>query len=379
MRTVRLRTPYLAFGLALICATGVILASAHANARGESADVSCVTLDPKYNREDLPACFVPYLASSPWNQLLPEKPRLVANSQAIMDFLWSAPFDAGMNSARISRAQTSDDYGFPYYFASASDPLVVLHCTEHWGRCAIEGMRMHIPAFARHASGCCDHHLTIIDVATADEYDLYEAQDDPPQAGAVFTVGWGGKSNVRSGTGWGPGSGGTAAGAAQFGGIVRISELAAGAIRHALAMTTACTLVDPVFPATAHALQPCKNGVNGPTAPLGARIWLDMGEAQIASLPISSEAKTVLVALHTYGGFITDTNGNDTSMAINSLPESPTQFVAAAGSDVVGTYFAEHVPWRPFHPGQFQLDLWHAIDWRAHLHVVDTCVTRHSC
>ena len=147
-------------------AASVLLASPHVNARGDAADVSCVTLDPKYNREDIPACFVPYLATSPWNQLLPSKPRLVPNSQAIMDFLWSAPFNPGMNSTRISRAQTSDDYGFPYYFASENDPLVTLHCTERWGRCAIEGLRIHIPSFARHASGCCDNHLTVIDVAT---------------------------------------------------------------------------------------------------------------------------------------------------------------------------------------------------------------------
>ena len=344
------------------------------------ASVSCVTLDAKYNKQDLPACFTPYTSTSPWNQTLPAIPRDASTSQAIMDFLFSSAFTTGMNSPRIGSPFYGDvDYNFPYYFGTASDPLVTLHCFEPWGRCAFEGMQVHVPANARPAMGCCDHHVTVVDVATADEYDFYEAPTSVPATGGTYSVGWGGKTNLRTGTGFGAGSG-TAAGSSQLGGVVRISEFQSGVIRHALSLTTSCTLnTAPVYPATSNAVQPCPGGATGITAPIGSRLWLDLNQSQIAALNVSNATKIVLNALHTYGGFITDTNGNTASLAVNSIPEAPTGFVASGGNDIVGQWYASNVPAYPWRANTYQLDIWSAVDWQHHLHVLDPCVTQQTC
>jgi len=345
-----------------------------------AASVSCVTLDGKYNRQDLPACFTPYTSTSPWNQALSTAPRTLGSSQAIMDFLFSSAFNTGMNSARIGSPFVGDvDYNFPYYFATASDPLVTLHCFEAWGRCPFEGVQTHIPASARPAMGCCDHHVTVVDIATADEYDFYEAPSSVPASGGTYSVGWGGKTNLRTGTGWGAGSG-TAAGSSQLGGVVRISEFQSGIIEHALSLTTSCTLsTTPVYPATSNAVQPCPGGASGITAPIGSRLWLDLDASHVAALPVSNATKIVLNALHSYGGFITDTNGNTASLAVNSIPEAPTGFVASGGNDTVGAWYAANVPAYPWQANTYQLDIWSAVDWQHHLHVLDPCVTKQNC
>ncbi len=344
------------------------------------ASVSCVTLDAKYNRQDLPACFTPYSNASPWNQALPAAPQALATSQTIMDFLFSSGFSTGMNSPRIGSPFYGDvDYNFPYYFATASDPLVTLHCFEPWGRCGFEGMQIHIPANAKPAMGCCDHHVTVIDVATADEYDFYEAPTNVAANGGTYSVGWGGKTNLRTGTGFGAGSG-TAAGSSQLGGVVRVSEFQSGVIHHALSLTTSCSLTTaPVYPATSNSVQPCPGGAVGLTAPLGSRLWLDLDATAIGALPVSNATKIVLNALHTYGGFVTDTNGNTASLAVNSIPEAPTSFVASGGSDAVGAWYAANVPAYPWRANTYQLDIWSAVDWQHHLHVLDPCVTRSNC
>lgn len=63
-----------------------------------AASVSCISLNGKYNTQDLPACFTPYTSTSPWNQALSTAPRTLGSSQAIMDFLFSSAFTTGMNS-----------------------------------------------------------------------------------------------------------------------------------------------------------------------------------------------------------------------------------------------------------------------------------------
>jgi len=379
-------TDYQGVAISLGCPTGGIVAMSvtigvpTATPAPSGASVSCVTLDPKYNRQDLPACFTPYSSTSPWNQALPAMPKAIATSQTILDFLFSSGFSTGMNSPRIGSPFYGDvDYNFPYYFATASDPLVTLHCFEAWGHCGFEGMQIHIPANATPAMGCCDHHLTVVDVATADEYDFYEAPTSVPATGGTYRVGWGGKTNLRTGTGFGAGSG-TAAGSSQLGGVVRVSEFQSGVINHALSLTTSCSLsLSPVYPATSNASQPCPGGAVGVTAPIGSRLWLDLDSTAVAALSVSNATKIVLNALHTYGGFVTDTNGNTASLAVNSIPEAPTAFVASGGNDIVGSWYAANVPAYPWRANTYQLDIWSAVDWQHHLHVLDPCASQQNC
>lgn len=309
-----------------------------------------------------------YAPTSPWNQSLPSAPRLTADSDSVMNFVWSQG-SGYMSGARLGY----NDYGFPFYTNAPTDPQMKLHCYEPWGTCPFEGKLLRIPANAARAEGCCDHHLTIIDAATNDEYDFYEAPGTSAIVdGGTFTVGFGALMNLKTGSGFGGGVS-VAAGASSLGGVVTLAEFASGRISHALAMAAYCSTSGSVFPATATATQPCDT--NGPTPPLGARFWLDSSAADIDALNVSRPAKMVLKALHDYGAFMTDTNGKSASMDIRNVPESPTS------NPAVLTWAAANLPALSWAANNYMLDLYTLPKsfWTTHLHVVDPCVTKQSC
>lgn len=281
---------------------------------------------------------------SPWNQRLPSRPRLANTSRSIIAFTWSQG-DGVMRMPRIDGA----DYGFPLYYGHANDPLVRIHCREPWGRCAIEGRLVRIPAEAR-AAAESDAHLTIVNNNTS--FELYETPPGPYRA-RTLSVGYGTVvDNLARDSGW-PGPGVTAAGASALGGRVPVAELRTAHIRHALALATACSTASSVPPATASASQTC-NGEPAPNAaPLGSRFWLDSTPRQIARLRLSRMSTVVLDALHEYGAFMTDTNGESATVDLRNIPGSPT-----SKRDLRTL------------PPQF---------WLRHLHVVAPCVTTRRC
>ena len=305
-------------------------------------------------------------ADSPWNQRLPGRPRLANASQSIIDFTWSQG-DGIVHTPRIGGA----DYGFPVYYGRANDPLVRIHCREAWGRCAIEGRLVRIPAAARPAAAS-DSHLTVVNDNTS--FELYETPLGPYRTGPL-TIGYGtAVKDLARDSGW-PGPGVTAAGASTLGGRVPLSELRSGHIRHALALATACSTAGSVAPATASASQEC-NGESAPdAAPLGSRFWLDLTPKQIARLHLSRMSTTLLDALHEYGAFMTDTNGESATIDLRNVPESPT-----SNPDVIAYFrtYAMPVAWRP---GQYESDLRTLPTqfWLRHLHVVAPCVTTRRC
>src|SRR4051794_25780352 len=105
------------------------------------------------------ACWRPYSDDSPFNQQLPASPRLAANSAAIVNTVtgWGTPADlpAGTTSS-------SGDWNHPVYYSSASDPVFTVHCTEDWGTCEVEGLKVHVPDAARAASSS-DAHMAVVD------------------------------------------------------------------------------------------------------------------------------------------------------------------------------------------------------------------------
>jgi hypothetical protein len=354
-RVVRARAA-LATLASLAFAAGAI-ASAYAQGGGGSAGWSA------FGAGSWPgAGWRPYANSSPFNQPIgnsavhPDSARLAAGA-----LQWGPPA-----SITAGVADTTYDYGHPVYFAQPTDPVYVLHPTEPWGRNAIAGMRIRVPAGARPAGGG-DGHMTIV-MPEGWEYDLWRAQRPPP-AGGTLTFAWGGRLRID-----GSGLGGRAT-AAHFGslaGVIRPEELAAGHIDHALFIVLRCTgsgtsfgygvrqgrgTGSYVYPAQAGAGS-CGQGAALP--PLGARFQLAMSAAQIRALGVPAWKRAILTALALYGGYVGDTGGPGFAFMIQSsstytsfgAPDRFVQLARGAGLPVRGGHYvfavADGVDWQRY-------------------------------
>ena len=238
---------------------------------------------------------------------------------------------SGGNISYFVAGDSAKDYGTASYFSSSSDPLYTIHCTESWGRCAIEGEQVNLPAGAAPSgtwpigSADTDSHMTIVDQESGWEYDLWNVRSI---AEGQITARWGGKTRIE-----GEGLGSDAV-AAQFGalaGIIRAPELKAGLIDHALALTVPCT-VGFVAPAAKGGLECAEAGM--PTAnalPMGAHLRLNMSAEQIEALNAPRWKKAVLEAFSKYGAYVEDTTGDASQWGLKW--ESPADQTSVGGSN----------------------------------------------
>jgi hypothetical protein len=312
-------------------------------------------------------CWRPYGAASPFNQPLPDSPRLAPDSAQVVSRLLSfGPIDHLV----AGDADTADDYWHPTYYSRAGDPVFTLHCYESsWGRCDIEGMQIRVPDAARPAAGG-DGHMTVLDQAGGWEYDLYKVRSKPA-GGGVLEFRWGGRTRID---GDGLGSGATAANFGNLAGIIRAPELAAGHIDHALFMVAKCDAGRWVYPASKGGRSCAVLGL--PTAdapPMGVRLQLAMTPAQIDALPVPAWKKTILRAMATYGVIMGDTGGG----AWGIQAESGTTYTSFGTPDpLVG--FAAANGWAA-DAGDYVGDLRSGVDWARYLRVIDSCVSQRTC
>jgi hypothetical protein len=262
------------------------------------------------------------------------------------------------------------DGGRPIFFSSPSDPTFKLHCTESWGRCALEGAVVRMPDRAQ-AAGGSDAHLSVVDQASGWEYDLWGVHSKPA-GGGTLVFQWGGKTRI---TGTGLGSDAVAAQYGTAAGVLRAEELASGEIDHALFMTVHCDSGGHVFPATKHG-QPCSaDGLpNGGAPPEGARFQLAMSDGQIAALPMPDWKKTILRAMAHYGMIVGDTGGtwgigSESGVVYTSFGQ-PDLWVSLAQQWKLPYYAADH---------DWFFDLAQGVDWGRYLRVVNPCVSRGGC
>jgi hypothetical protein len=244
-----------------------------------------------------------------------------------------------------------------------------VHCTRaEWGRCDIEGLRVRVPEGARPAGGD-DGHMAVIDQARGWEYDFWQVSSKP-RGGGILTASWGGRTRFGRGSD-GLGSDATAAHFGLLAGIIRPSELAAGRIRHALAVKIDCDDGRSVYPAQG-AGQQCDDRAGAP--PQGARFQLAMSSAEIDALKAPRWKRAILLAMARYGFFVEDTGGSPWDLAI----ESGASF----------TSFGRQDPWVSFAReagadrdggGTYRLGIAGGVDWAGRLRMIDPCVTERSC
>ena len=309
------------------------------------------------------ACWRPYSDASPFNQPLPSNPRVVANSDAVVSTItgWGRP-------SKLPAGNVDDgDWDHPMYYSSPTDPVFTVHCTETWGTCEVEGMKVRIPDAARPAASD-DAHMGVVDQAGQWEYDFWTVKSKPA-GGGTLNIGWGGRTRIGTPDADGLDTNATAAHFGLLAGVVRVPEMQAGQINHALFMVVHCTSGQIAYPAQG------KGSVCGGNAPaMGARFQLAMSDDQIAALNVPEWRKTIFRAMAHYGLFVGDTGG----------PSWHIQFESSA----TYTSFGAPDPWVDYfdaqpdvqRDGRYRyLDMSGGVDWQRYLRVVDPCVTQRTC
>jgi hypothetical protein len=231
----------------------------------------------------------------------------------------SAPMVARMTRTNSLTANLVD-FGVPIYRASADTPRHAVTCTiADWGPCPFAGQQVPIPLGARASPGS-DGAMVVVDDATGRVYEFWQARFS---AGS-WTTSWG-AINDLAGTGWGGNS--TGSGASRLAGVIRISEIAAGDIPHALAIQTDTTCAG-VFrvPATK------TDGFSfAPDCiPEGARVRLDPA-VNLDRLDLTPAVRALGRALQTYGAYIVDSGGAPMSVSFEMDP--------TAGGNSVGEVY----------------------------------------
>jgi hypothetical protein len=290
-------------------------------------------------------CWRPFADDSPWNTpVAPGGEDLAAgmdnskysSTQSVQALTACESTDAecesrhGLHTIAIGSGESNapEDFKHAIYYANAGDPYVTLRSRD----CAtgepafspLDGLQVRIPAEAQPAQGS-DHHLTIVVKQTAPEpadtqgrffeYGLYCASNPPDgtwEDGEVLDFDAGRRVLLD---GDGTRAAATAARFPSLGGRIRAVELENGLIRHALFLSAANMddfgCVYPASP-TADPTQDTGTIVYGtrfqlkdePVAGTDWRTWM-------SQLGLPGWQRTILTALHDYGGYLGDrtTNG----------------------------------------------------------------------
>jgi hypothetical protein len=283
---------------------------------------------------------VPFSASSFWNTALPADAPLAAKSRELV-----RSFNNQWRTFYGTVGINTNDYSIPVYTVPADQPLVSVSIARDCNKDAgvlDQLSAVPIPDEAQPANGG-DHTLVIWQPATDTEWELWIAQH---AFDGSWSACWGGRiQNVSKEQGAFPNPYGVAAsGLSYLAGSMKVSELQAGKIEHALAValvhTTAGTQVAP-------ATRNDGNSTAPDAIPQGTHFRLDPS-VDVTKLGLSDTGVTIARALQTYGMFVTDTSG-----AVVLIAEDGQSYVAAGKPDPYAAIFGHllsyqvlaNIPW----------------------------------
>jgi hypothetical protein len=232
----------------------------------------------------------PFDGDSPWNVPIPDDPVVDPGSAAMIS-----------NLVVPGRPPIANlyDFGLPIYEADARTPRHRIRCTEPWGTCDLEEVEggVPIPDGARANPGS-DAAISVVDRAQGRVYCLWRYNND------YATTAWGHVYDLH-GLGDGRPPVCTGSGLPGMGGVVRLAEMKAGEIPHALVFSTML----------------CGSGVRYPAGksdgsytgrgalPEGARLQLDPAVDVDAIPGITPGERAVARALQVYGAYAGDCGG----------------------------------------------------------------------
>src|SRR5579884_1994223 len=241
-----------------------------------------------------PRCSI-FPPNNPWNQRVDRLPVAKDSARLVASIGLADPVHPDFGTVWDGAPN-----GIPYAVVSGRTPRVPVHFAY-----ASESDRGRYPLPPKapieggpRATG--DRHVIVIDRATCRDYELFDAY--PHHSGAYWTAGSGAIFNLRSNrlrpAGW---TSADAAGLPILPGLARYSDIASGAIDHALRFTAPCTAPRYVYPAR-HEASTCY----GFYPPMGLRVRLK-ASVNISHLPY--QAWVVALALKRYGMILAD-NGS---------------------------------------------------------------------
>lgn len=276
--------------------------------------------------------------SSPFNKTVPSNPAIHPQSAAII----ASALENGVGTLSTSQAP-NHDYYHPIYYAQTTDPKLKIVS----GSSTLKNFEIYVPAQAQ-AAGGNDGHMAVIQ-PDGWEYDMWQVKTHTATdigATIIYRQRYDGPGIVTPAMISADKTvGGTTA--PYFGlhaGIIRAAELAAGHINHALFIVIKCGTADTSFgygvqPPGASGRQgdgsfvyPAFKGdsIGSPDpkspdycapvvrAPMGARFWLDMTQAEIDASGAPAWERTIARAMHEYGGYMGDTGGPGFGLQLES-------------------------------------------------------------
>ncbi len=285
-----------------------------------------------YGAGEPPATWRPFNNSSPWNTPIGASPTVASDSAAVVTWLNSL---GGPVDRYMGQAGTAGDYDHPVYWSASGSPFVRVKLSGNTGDPStiytpsttgkrlrvsdLHNRRIPFPAGATPAGGT-DGHLTI---ATADRvYDMWQANNWQPGDGR-YGCGYGAVYELNGDGSSTDGHSATAGGVSLVAGRIRLSQLQAGYIPHALAMVvkyvrrnvvtgvaTGCATPDPTTTAGD------ANDLQRPVT--GSRFQLNYTQAEINALAVPAWKKTILHAMREFGMIIMDTGGQSWGLQFES-------------------------------------------------------------
>ena len=278
------------------------------------AAVLAVWTEHRADRPPTVSAGTPFAEDSPWRTPIPADARPDPNGPAVVATLTRG------NGAYAGLYE----FGIPVYVARPDSPRFTVVCTggQQWGRCPLDGVEVPIPLESRPHPGS-DGAMVVVDEQDRKVYEFWRARPE----GDRWQTDFGAVSDL-DGPGWG--SEATGSGASRLGGVVRVSEIATGAIPHALALQS-----DRVCAGRFRAPAVKTDGdATGPDCvPEGARVRLDP-TLDLATLPALTPAeRAVARALQSYGGYVVDRGSAPLSVSFEMAHE--------AGPDDIGAVYRQ--------------------------------------
>jgi len=287
---------------------------------GTSSDAS--TGSPDSGGSTAGTAWRPFSAASPWNTPIAANSALASDSASLVDdFRSSSPYGEHLD-VNIS------GFSVPLYFVDSSTPTHTVTCDlGGQGFSGSNGMNatasVPIPAGAE-PDPQSDHHLLIVDKARNLEWGMWATEHN----GSTWTCGVGATADL-AGTGlrpykpdlgakWYEAHGARACGFPLSAGLIRVEELEAGAIEHALVVAyphiRAGFYMSPASTAQARSGD---NAISTRGIPCGGRIQLDPS-LDVESLGLNRAGKIIAKALQKYGAYVGDYSGALSLYAENS-------------------------------------------------------------
>ena len=224
-----------------------------------------------------------FASNSPWRMLISDDPAIDPTSASMIVAVSSPP---ALHANLV-------EFAIPIYTVDADTPTHRVSCTAEWGICPFAGWPVPIPDGAYPHAGS-DGAMVTVDEAAGTSFEFWRAAADDGR----WSVSWGAVNSAR-GSGWGGES--TGSGASRLAGVVRLSEIEAGVIPHALALQSSNACESFRAPALkSDGRSPGPAGI-----PQGARLQLDP-DLNLDELDLNPGERAVATAMQQYGGYLMD-------------------------------------------------------------------------